>query len=76
VISKALQQLTQDWTKEGGNVRFPEVKGGGHLPILDTTKPWINIVVKFLRCPESQIKEFVQNYYCVSVCFEITWLSL
>jgi pimeloyl-ACP methyl ester carboxylesterase len=49
VISKALQQLTQDWIKEGGNVRFAEVKGGGHLPMLDTTELWINIVVKFLE---------------------------
>jgi pimeloyl-ACP methyl ester carboxylesterase len=49
VISKALQQLTANWTKEGGNVRFAEVKGAGHLPMIGTTEQWVIIVSKFLQ---------------------------
>jgi pimeloyl-ACP methyl ester carboxylesterase len=49
VISKALQQLTENWTKEGGNVKFAEVKGAGHLPMVGTTEQWVNIVLQFLR---------------------------
>ena len=49
MISKALQQLTENWTKEGGNVKFAEVKGAGHLPMVGTTEQWVNIVLQFLR---------------------------
>jgi len=48
-ISKALQKLTEDWTSEGGNVRFAEVKSAGHLPMVGTTEQWVIIVSKFLQ---------------------------
>ena len=49
VISKALQQLTSDWTNNGGNVEFVEVKGAGHLPMVGTTSAWLDVVVSFLQ---------------------------
>jgi len=49
VISKALQQLTENWAKEGGNVRFAEVKGAGHLPMVGTMKQWIQVIGGFLQ---------------------------
>jgi pimeloyl-ACP methyl ester carboxylesterase len=48
-ISKALQQLTENWAKEGGNVRFAEVKGAGHLPMVGTMKQWIQVIGGFLQ---------------------------
>jgi len=49
VISKALRQLTEDWTKKGGNVNFAEVEGAGHLPMVGTMESWLDIVSKFLQ---------------------------
>jgi len=48
MISKALQQLTESWAKAGGNVRFAEVKGAGHLPMVGTMKQWIQVIEGFL----------------------------
>jgi pimeloyl-ACP methyl ester carboxylesterase len=49
VISKALQQLAENWAKAGGRVRFTEVKGAGHLPMLGTMKQWTQVVGEFLQ---------------------------
>jgi len=49
VISNALQLLTKNWVKEGGDVRFSEVKGAGHLPMVGTTQQWMHIVGGFLQ---------------------------
>jgi len=49
VISKALRQLTNDWTNKGGSVEFAEVEGAGHLPMVGTTDLWVDIVGKFLQ---------------------------
>lgn len=48
-IPKALMGLQGDWEKEGGDVRFVQVQGCGHLPMVDGSKLWVDEVVKFLE---------------------------
>lgn len=48
VLRVGLEQLSEVWAKEGGDVRFVEVKGVGHLPMLDGAQSWLHAIVAFL----------------------------
>jgi len=48
-IAKGLRQLRQDWEGQGGDVNFAEVRGAGHLPMVDKREAWLEIVCAFLE---------------------------
>ena len=48
-IAKGLRQLQADWEKQGGDVRFAEVPGAGHLPMIDKAEEWVEVVSEFLE---------------------------
>lgn len=49
MLPKGLELLRDDWSVKGGDVKFAEVERAGHLPMLDETERWLDIVVKFLK---------------------------
>jgi pimeloyl-ACP methyl ester carboxylesterase len=48
-LHTGLMQLQEAWEKEGGDVRFAEVAGAGHLPMLDGAGRWLEVVLEFLE---------------------------
>jgi len=49
VLLGGMKKLEKGWANEGGDVRFAEISGAGHLPMLDGANGWLEAVVGFLE---------------------------
>ena len=49
VLVKGMNELREDWVRQGGDVKFAEIKGSGHIPVLDGANRWLEAVVAFLE---------------------------
>lgn len=47
-VPNHMKKVAEEWSIKGGVVRYEEVKGAGHLPMVDRTDAWLAIVVDFL----------------------------
>jgi len=48
-LPAGLSKLQEEWSKEGGDVRFAPVKGAGHLPMLDCPDEFVKIVLEYIE---------------------------
>lgn len=48
-VSKGLQALRDGWSDKGGHVSFEEIENAGHLPMVDATGRFWEVLETFLR---------------------------
>lgn len=47
-LPRVLRELKETLGKDGAEVGFEEITGCGHLPMVDGTRAWLDVVEKFL----------------------------
>ncbi|KAI3605019.1 carboxymuconolactone decarboxylase [Moniliophthora roreri] len=47
-VGEGMAKLQQTWNDNGGNATFVSIDGAGHLPMVDKTEMWWNVVGEFL----------------------------
>ena len=48
-ISNSLRKLQEEWESLGGDVKFAQVDGAGHLPMMDKPDEWLEVISAFLE---------------------------
>jgi pimeloyl-ACP methyl ester carboxylesterase len=48
VLFEGMKSLAEEWATNG-DVRFAEISGIGHIPVLDGAERWLDAIVRFLE---------------------------